>query len=123
MDAVQLQMFSPRFSIQGAPWTLGVASIKSVDRTTPNGFAMSTSPTMQGFAHGPASNASNTGMVSGVLQVVTPVKITTNLNPPNATQAAWGVLTLHVIPEPGPTLLLGTGVVMLVWLGKTRTRR
>jgi hypothetical protein len=116
-----------RLSVQAAPWTLGVASIKSVSTeiTTPNGMMTTIISTQlrNGFAHGPLSGTTSTADISGVLQVVTPVRIQTNLNPPTAVLAVWGILTLHTIPEPGLAILLGSGVAGLVLLGRQRMRK
>ncbi len=116
-----------RLSVLAAPWTVGVTTITSVSTNqTPNGAMTPTfihSPTRAGFAHGPASGTSSTAAISGVLQVVTPVLIVTNLNPPSSTLAVWGILTLHSIPEPGLAILLGSGVAGLVLLGRQRMRK
>ena len=79
--------------------------------------------TRSGFQHGPASATSNTGAIGGVLQLVTPVKIETNLNPPSTVLAVWGEITLSTIPEPGLAILLGSGVAGLVLLGRQRMRK
>ena len=74
-----------------------------------------------GFAHGPVSGSS-TAAVGGVLQVVTPVRVETTQDPPNARIANPAILRLHFIPEPGLLLLLGAGVAGLVLLGHHRMR-
>ncbi len=124
-----------RLSVVAAPWTIGVASLKAVssDMSPPGcqvgaaGCATNTTytydDTRSGFAHGPLSVTSSTGAISGVLQVVTPVKIVTSLNPPSEALAVWGILTLHTIPEPGLAILLGSGVAGLVLLGRQRMRK
>jgi hypothetical protein len=124
-----------KLSVEAAPWTIGVASIKSVStaRIPPNcqpGPGCQTNqPTYitnsvrTGFAHDPGSGTSSTAAISGRLQLVTPVRIETNLNPPSATLAVWGILTLHTIPEPGLAILLGSGVAGLVLLGRQRMRK
>ena len=111
-----------KVSLQFAPWTLGLASMKSVSTATPNG---GTNPfatvTAMGFAHGPASGSS-TAAVGGVLQVVTPARVETTQDPPNSRIGAPAILRLHFIPEPGLLLLLGAGVGGLFVLGHHRMR-
>lgn len=96
-------------TVQGAPWTTGVAAIGSVTQT--------------GFVHGPASGgASSAAQNSGVIKLVTPVVINTNIGA-SPTLPAFGVLTLHfdnIVPEPGTMLLLASGVIGLGVLGRKR---
>ena len=117
-----------KVSLQFAPWTLGLASMKSVSTVpppTPNGFQPPTNTNatiaLSGFAHGPASGSS-TAAVGGVLQVVTPARVETTQNPPNRRIGAPAILRLHFIPEPGLLLLLGAGVAGLLVLGHHRMR-
>jgi hypothetical protein len=110
-----------RLSVWGAPWTIGIASIENVTTETPNGGISTYTKTLQGFVHGPASGTSNTATISGVLQIVTPVFIETNLGTPDTYNAAWVEVRLHFIPEPG-LLLVGSGVGGLLLLGRSRMR-
>ena len=111
-----------KVSLQFAPWTLGLASMKSVSTVAPNGLINpNATVTLTGFAHGPASGSS-TAAVGGVLQVVTPARVETTQDPPNARIAAPAILRLHFIPEPGLLLLLGAGVGGLLLLGHHRMR-
>jgi hypothetical protein len=71
-----------------------------------------------GVRHGPASATSSTAAASGQIQLVTPILISTNS--PNPTIPAFGVLTLHFVPEPGTFVLLGLGVAALVRAGAQR---
>ncbi len=87
-------------TVIGAPWTAGTASIP-----TTFGFA-----TQMGFAHGPASASDTAANVSGVQSFVTPIFISTDLAVAPAIPA-FGILTLHFIPEPGTLLLLGSGLL------------
>ena len=113
-----------RFSVEYAPWTIGVASITNATTETPNGAITTYTKTLQGFVHGPASDTSNTAAISGVLQIVTPVRIETNLEAPNTYLAVWGEVKLHFIfiPEPEMVLLLGSGIAGLLLLGRSRSR-
>jgi hypothetical protein len=112
-----------KLSIWGAPWTIGLASIKNVTTETANGAITTYTKTLQGFVHGPASGTSSTAAISGVLQVVTPILIRTSLGAPDTWQAVWVEVGLHFIPEPGLLLLLGSGVAGLMLLGRSRMRR
>ena len=111
-----------RMSLEYAPWTIGIASIQNLTTETPNGGVSTYTKTLQGFVHGPASDTSSTAVISGVLQIVTPVFIETNLGVPDTFQAVWTELRLHFIPEPGLLLLLGSGVAGLLMLGRFRMR-
>jgi hypothetical protein len=95
-------------TVIGAPWTTGTASIGSV--------------TAAGYARGPGSQTSSTAMPSGEIQLVTPIRILTNLPGDFAAIDAFGVLTLHFIPEPTTIALLGGGLIATAALGR-RTRR
>jgi hypothetical protein len=109
----------PAFSIVGAPWTIGVASVTEVP--TENGG--STTVTAQGFAHGPASATSSTARLSGVIQLVTPIKLIPILLPEGAdVLPLFGILKLRFIPEPERLLLLGWGAAALLLFGQKRMR-
>ena len=100
-----------RLTLQGAPWTIGVAVI-----TTDFGPV-----TRQGFAHGPASATSSTALTSGVVQLVTPMLATTNFAFPGTRIPFFGVLRIHSLPEPsGTALLLGGGAGLLCIAGRKR---
>jgi hypothetical protein len=113
---ITVNTFSPgagaKFSLQGAPWTVGVASIATDSGTQ----------TRQGFAHGPASATSSTAKASGVVQLVTPMLMRTSLNPPNTKVPVFGVLRLHFVPEPATALLVAGGLAVLGIVGRKRRR-
>jgi hypothetical protein len=114
-----------RISIEAAPWTIKTKT--SIDQiTTPVGGTVKkfVNVSNKGFAHGPSSNTSSTANPSGVVQLITPMQVVTNLtNGSNAKIALFGFLTVHFIPEPGMLLLLGSGVAGLVLLGRHRMRK
>jgi len=95
-------------TVVGAPWTTGIASVDGV--------------TAAGWARGPGSQTSSTAHASGEIQLVTPIRILTNLPNDLAAIPAFGVLTLHFVPEPTTIALLGGGLVATAALGR-RTRR
>lgn len=86
-------------TVVGAPWTLGTAQVGTA--------------TAMGFARGPAGRTSSTARASGVVQLVTPIFLSTNLPGDAATFPAFGILTLHFVPEPTTLLLLGSGLVAI----------
>ena len=50
----------------------------------------------------PSSATTNTAQPSGVVQLITPMQVVTNLTSgSNAKIALFGFLTVHFIPEPG----------------------
>jgi hypothetical protein len=115
-----------RISIEAAPWTIKTGT--SVDQITtpmtPGGVKKFVNITAMGFAHDPSSATSNTAQPSGVVQLITPMQVVTNLTSgSNAKIALFGFLTVHFIPEPGMLLLLGSGVAGLVLLGRHRMKK
>ena len=74
-----------------------------------------------GFAHGPASGTTTTAKEGGVVQLVTPIRMTTS----NSVDSIGIIATLRVVlvPEPGTGLLLGAGVIALALVGRRRARR
>jgi hypothetical protein len=111
-----------KYSLWYAPWTIGIASIRNVTTETANGAITTYTVTIQGSAHGPASGTSNTAVTSGVIGLVTPTRVQTNLGSPHRFEAVSAQLTLRFIPEPGRVLLLGSGIAGLVLLGRSRLR-
>lgn len=90
---------SVNVTVQGAPWTVGTAQIGSA--------------TAMGFAFGPGEQTSSTARASGRIQLVTPIRILTNFPGDLAVVPAFGILTLHFVPEPTTLLLLGAGLVAI----------
>jgi hypothetical protein len=108
-----------RVSIVGAPWT-----VKTVSVSNRTNLADITTFARHGFAHGPSSGTSSTALTSGVVQLVTANQIRTIGIPGNgdASGIAYS-MRLHFIPEPGLLLLLGSGAMGLLVLGRMRRRR
>jgi hypothetical protein len=92
-------------TVVGAPWTTGTAAIGTI--------------TARGFARGPGSGTSSTLQPSGSIRLVTPIYISTNIGA-SAVVPAFGVLTLHFVPEPGTLLLVGGGLLALLGAGSRR---
>jgi hypothetical protein len=105
-----------KISITGNPWTAGTAVVTGIP-TDNGGF---TTSSVFGFAHGPASGHSSTAQASGVVQLVTPVIVQTNLAS-NPLIALFGILTIHFTPEPGTLLLFGSGIAALGVAARRRT--
>lgn len=98
-----------QITVQGAPWTTGVATFGTITRA--------------GFVHGPASGgASSAAAVSGALRLVTPIRLSTNIGAA-VVLPAYGILDLHFVPEPGTLVLLATGVGGLAAVGRWKMRR
>ncbi len=108
-----------RISIQIAPWTLG--SVTAINQTKDGGF---TTFTRTGFIHGAASNNSSTATGSGVIQLISPQQITVEGLSGNASALSlFAVMTLHFIPEPGLLLMIGSGVVAMGLIGRSRMKK
>lgn len=112
-----------RISVQGAPWTVKTATVVDHVETT-NGNTTFVNMTVKGWAHGPASATTSTADVNGVLQVVTPVQIQTNLALGTSQKIGGSVsVVLKNVPEPGVLVLLGSAVAGLAVLGRRRMRK
>ncbi|MFP8880646.1 MAG: hypothetical protein VCE43_15065 [Myxococcota bacterium] len=107
--------YGNRVSVHGAPWTVGTAFLPYV---TPAGDTVSI-PEF-GDAHGPGSFAGSTALIGGVIQLVTPVVVTSGseISP----FSMFAKTTIRFIPEPGMGLLLLSGIVGLVVIGRGRAR-
>jgi hypothetical protein len=113
-------------SIEAAPWT--VKTFTKVDQiTTPmtiNGLKKFVNVSKAGFAHDPSSGTTSTAQPSGVVQLISPMQIRTNLAAGTSVKLSlFSNLVLHFVPEPGMLLLLGSGVAGLVLLGRHRMRK
>jgi hypothetical protein len=97
---VTVNGFGPgiKISLQGAPWTIGTAVASN--GSTPN-----------------ASGSTSTARADGVVQLVTPIQVDTNLMGRIGFIAS---LRLMLVPEPGSASLLGAGVATLAWLARRR---
>jgi hypothetical protein len=110
-----------RLSIEAAPWTVKTATV--TDHADALGGIFRTETAM-GFAHGPASATSSTAQPGGVVQLVTPSQIRTNLSlGTNVKIGTMVSLFVRFIPEPGLLLLIGSGVAGLALLGRRRMRK
>ena len=101
-------MGAVNLTVVGAPWTFGTAQVGTA--------------TAMGFARGPEGRTSSTARASGVVQLVTPIFISTNLPGDVATFPAFGILTLHFVPEPTTLLLVGGGLALVAGAAR-RSRR
>jgi len=109
-----------RISIESGPWTL--ATVTGLNQTVKGNYI---TLSRAGFVHGPASASdSSTAANSGLLQLVAPQNVTTSGVLGNSTAISlFMTMTLHFIPEPGVLLLLGSGVVGLGLLGRSRMKK
>jgi len=111
-----------RISWQAAPWTIKRPTAIDQIETSGGGTTFITY-TAPGFAHGLFSTTTSTAQPGGVLQLVTPIQISTNLTQGTRQKmASFVILMVHFIPEPGMLLMLGAGVLGLAVLGHRRMR-
>lgn len=88
-------------TIVGAPWTTGTAAVGTI--------------TQMGSLTYP-------GGVGPALTLVTPIFISSNLSG-SSLVPAFGILSLHFIPEPGTLALLGVPLAALAALARSRISR
>jgi hypothetical protein len=103
-----------RFSIEGAPWTLHTATVALA---TPGGGELPLYAS--GFVHGAGSVTGSTAAPGGVVQLVTPIRITSNQP---SQMGAFGRLSIRFLPEPGWLVLLAAGLAGLGLLRFARSR-
>ena len=109
-----------RISIEAAPWTVGTGT--AVNQTVKGNYI---TLSRAGFVHGGGSASnSSTASNSGVIQLISPEQMTlAGLAGNSAKMNLFLTMTLHFIPEPGLLLLLGSGVVGLGLLGRSRMKK
>jgi hypothetical protein len=113
-----------KISLQAAPWTIKTATV--LDRITPTGGPPPILSTWvaRGWAHAPVSTTTSTAQPGGMVQLVTPNQVMTNITYGSSDKVgSLVILVIHFIPEPGLLLLLGSGVVGLALVGRKRMRR
>jgi hypothetical protein len=94
-------------TVIGAPWTSGTVAIGTITRM------------------GGRSPASSTGAPSGVVTLVTPVFISTNIGAFSVVPA-FAFLNLHLIeeaPEPGALAAYGSAIATLIAIGFSRRKK
>jgi hypothetical protein len=112
-----------RISVEAAPWTLKTVTVTDHVFTVGGQNTSFVTVMRKGFIHDPASNSVAEDQPSGVVQLVTPAQITTNLAFGTNQKLGWiSVLKVHFIPEPGALLSLLSGVVGLGLLARHRVR-
>jgi hypothetical protein len=109
-----------RISVENGPWTL--TPVSGINQTVKGGFV---TYTQTGWVHGAASASnSTTADDSGVIQLLAPQQVsTTGITGNSGKLTLFSALTLHFIPEPGLLLLIGSGVVGLGLLGRSRIKQ
>ena len=112
-----------RMSLQQAPWTIKTATV--IDQiTTIGNNRIFTEQTYKGWVHAPGSTTSSTAQPSGMVQLVAPQQVSTNLPMGSNDKVGTGaIFVIRFIPEPGLLLLVASGVTGLALLGRARMRR
>jgi hypothetical protein len=112
-----------RMSVQGAPWTIKTGTV--IDHiTTTGGQQVFTTVVLKGWAHAPVSTTTSTAQPGGMLQLVSPAQMMTNLPLGSNEKVAGGAsFVLRFIPEPGLLLLLASSVTGMAVLGRRRMRK
>jgi hypothetical protein len=100
---------SVNLTVEGAPWTTGIATAIGLGTTM-----------FTGYAHGPASNTGSTAQVGGSLQLITPFTVATDIQV-DGPLTAVARLTLRFVPEPTSALLVAGGLVALARWGRSRS--
>ena len=102
-------------SVKGAPWMRSAVTVQG--RTQSGGISTFSTA---GFIHGPLSNTVTLSEPGGVMQLVTPIRVTTSYHLPADQLALFGRLTIEFVPEPSGPLLLASGLAVLLLLGRRR---
>jgi hypothetical protein len=89
-------------TVTGHLWTKGQVTVGTPGAIT----------TLEGFAHGPLSNTGTTAQLGGVLELVTPATVRTNI-PLFEELTGYAVLHIELVPEPASAALAGMGLVLL----------
>jgi hypothetical protein len=118
-------------SVNAQPFQIAQATlIDQIELPTPSNNVTFVNVEVRGYAHGPSSASSTTAVVptpsagGGVLQLVSPSQVLTNLTTGTSDKIASGTtLLIRFIPEPGLLLLIGSGVAGLALLGRSRMRK
>ena len=97
--------FFVNVTVTGNPWTIGKVNVGDAALT--------------GFVHGPASGTTTAANEGGVVRLVTPVVVSTNIGP-SALVPTFGILELSFVPEPGVFTLGLAAVGALVVMGLSR---
>jgi hypothetical protein len=106
---------SIRISVEAAPWTLRDAT---VTMATPSGNTFQS--VTSGSVHGPYSFTGSTALIGGQLSLVTPMLITSDEF--DVVPMAFARLTLRFVPEPGPLVLVASGIAGILIVARTRRR-
>lgn len=117
-------------SLEAQPWQIAQATlIDQIELPTPSNNITFVSVPIRGFAHGPSSASSTTAVVptpsagGGVIQLISPSQVRTNLTTGTSDKIAGGqTFLIRFIPEPGLLLLIASGVAGLALLGRGRMR-
>jgi hypothetical protein len=105
-------------SIQGAPWTLGAATLSSQPRSGTLMTAMRT-----GYIHSQASSTVFSPKASIRLIAPTQITVTDDFGQSYTKLPMFSSLTLHFVPEPAGPLVIAGGAVLLALLGRATSRR
>ena len=110
-----------RISLQAAPWTIKTATVIDQVEDYKGAPRYMSTWIAKGWAHAPGSTTSSTAQESGVIQLITPSQVVTNLPLGSSDKMGSFVITvIHFIPEPGLLLLIGSGVAGLAFLGRRK---
>jgi hypothetical protein len=99
-------------TVTGASWTTASAMDLEIPGVT---------STYTGYAHGPSSAPSSTARIGGVVHLVTPIVISTNIAA-DGPLPGFAFLTIRFVPEPATAILVAAGIGVLAALGRRRAR-